>query len=114
MALVLATALWLGLPPLMAALLVLSAGALSTGALSGPNKEAAKARRLFRNESDKPFVGEPYERAMAYFYRGIIYWRDGEMDNARACFRSAEFEDSDAEKPWTVRIGQPPTTHGSA
>ena len=35
---------------------------------------------------------------MAYIYRGIIYWMDGEPDNARACFRSAEFEDSDAEK----------------
>ncbi len=34
---------------------------------------------------------------MAYIYRGIIYWMDGEPDNARACFRSAEFEDSDAE-----------------
>jgi hypothetical protein len=34
---------------------------------------------------------------MAYFYRGVLYWRDGELDNARACFRSAEFEDSDAE-----------------
>jgi hypothetical protein len=35
---------------------------------------------------------------MAYIYRGIIYWMDGEPDNARACFRSAEFEDSDAEQ----------------
>ena len=34
---------------------------------------------------------------MAYIYRGILYWMDGELDNARACFRSAEFEDSDAQ-----------------
>jgi hypothetical protein len=34
---------------------------------------------------------------MAYFYRGILYWMDGEIDNARACFRSAQFMDSDAE-----------------
>ena len=45
----------------------------------------------------KTFIGEPYERSMAYFYRGVIYWMDGELDNARACFKSAEFEDSDAE-----------------
>jgi hypothetical protein len=28
----------------------------------------------------------------------MLYWMDGEVDNARACFRSAEVEDSDAEK----------------
>ena len=35
---------------------------------------------------------------MAYFYRGILYWMDGQPDNARACFRSAEFIDSDTEE----------------
>jgi hypothetical protein len=30
---------------------------------------------------------------MAFFYRGILYWRDGELDNARACFRSAAVQD---------------------
>lgn len=34
---------------------------------------------------------------MAYYYRGILYWMDGEPDNARACFRSAQLADSDAE-----------------
>src|ERR1039458_501743 len=34
---------------------------------------------------------------MAFIYRGILYWMDGEPDNARACFRSAEFEDSDTQ-----------------
>jgi len=34
---------------------------------------------------------------MAYIYRGILYWMDGQPDNARACFRSAEIEDSDTE-----------------
>ncbi len=61
------------------------------------NSEAARSRRLFRNESDKPFIGEPYERVMANFYRGIIYWRDGEPDNARALFRTAQLLDSDTE-----------------
>jgi hypothetical protein len=59
------------------------------------NSEAAKSRRLFRKESDKPFVGEPYERAIASYYRGVIYWSDGEPDNARALLRSAQLIDSD-------------------
>jgi tetratricopeptide (TPR) repeat protein len=61
----------------------------------GPDAEARKSRRLFSRESRKTFIGEPYERSLAYFYRGVLYWRDGELDNARACFRSAQFEDSD-------------------
>ncbi len=61
------------------------------------NSEAARSRRLFRRESDKPFIGEPYERIMAHFYRGILYWRDGEPDNARALFRTAQLLDSDTE-----------------
>ena len=67
------------------------------GGIIGKDAEARKARGYFSKEARKTFIGEPYERAMAYFYRGVIYWRDGEPDNARACFRSAEFEDSDAQ-----------------
>lgn len=63
----------------------------------GKDADARKSRSLFSREARKTFIGEPYERSMAYFYRAILYWRDGEPDNARACFRSAEFEDSDAE-----------------
>jgi hypothetical protein len=70
---------------------------LTLGGLYGKDSEARKSRRLFQQEAKKTFIGEPYERAMAYFYRGVLYWRDSEIDNARACFRSAEFEDSDAE-----------------
>jgi hypothetical protein len=70
---------------------------LTLGGIYGPDAEARKSRRLFSRESRKTFIGEPYERSMAYFYRGVLYWMDGELDNARACFRSAEFEDSDAE-----------------
>jgi tetratricopeptide (TPR) repeat protein len=67
------------------------------GLLSGPDAAAARARGLFTAESSKNFIGEPYERAMAYYYRGLLYWRDGEIDNARACFRSAQLCDSEAE-----------------
>ena len=64
----------------------------------GPDPNAKKARGYFHAEAKKTFIGEPYERSMAFIYRGILYWMDGEPDNARACFRSAELEDSDTEK----------------
>ncbi len=70
---------------------------LTLGGIYGKDKDAAKARSYFHAEAKKTFIGEPYERSMAYIYRGILYWMDGQPDNARACFRSAEFEDSDVE-----------------
>lgn len=63
----------------------------------GPDPNARKARSYFHAEAKKTFIGEPYERSMAYIYRGILYWMEGQPDNARACFRSAEIEDSDTE-----------------
>lgn len=63
----------------------------------GPDPNARKARGYFHAEAKKTFIGEPYERSMAYIYRGILYWMGGEPDNARACFRSAEIEDSDTQ-----------------
>lgn len=70
--------------------------ARSAGALA-PGAEAAKSRRMFGREETKPFAGEPYERIMGGYYRGILYWRAGEPDNARALFRSGQFIDSDTE-----------------
>ena len=70
---------------------------LTLGGIFGPDKEARKARGYFASEAKKTFIGEPYERVMAYYYRGILYWIDGEHDNARACFRSGEIMDGDAE-----------------
>lgn len=64
----------------------------------GPDKVARKSRRLFQDESKKFFIGEPYERVMAYYYRGILYWKEGQLGNARACFRSAQVHDSDSEQ----------------
>jgi hypothetical protein len=63
--------------------------------IMGEDKAAKQSRSYFSTESEKTFIGEPYERVMAYYYRGILYWADGEPDNARACFRSAMVEDSD-------------------
>src|SRR5690606_38369046 len=45
----------------------------------------------------KIFKGDPYERSMTYFYRGVLYMQDREWDNARACFRSAIIMDAFAE-----------------
>ena len=68
------------------------------GGIITNDADAARARGLFAAESTKTFIGEPYERVMAYYYRGILYWRDGERDNARACFRSGQVIDSDPEQ----------------
>lgn len=71
---------------------LLAMGGVST------DKSTKLARSYFHSESSKNFIGEPYERVMAYYYRGILYWMDGEPDNARACFRSAAIQDADADK----------------
>jgi tetratricopeptide (TPR) repeat protein len=67
------------------------------GGIIANDADAKRARSLFSAESTKTFIGEPYERVMAYYYRGILYWRDGQPDNARACFRSGQVIDSDPE-----------------
>jgi hypothetical protein len=70
---------------------------LNIGGIINNSADAARARGLFSGENAKVFIGEPYERVMAYYYRGMLYWRDGQPDNARACFRTAQFIDSDAQ-----------------
>lgn len=67
------------------------------GGIYTSDEGAKKARSYFHEEAKKTFIGEPYERVMAYYYRGVLYWMDGEIDNARACFRSAQLQDADAE-----------------
>lgn len=62
------------------------------------NDSAAKARSLWHEEGRKDFKGEPYERAMAYYYRGLIYLIDGAYDNARASFVSGLMQDAFAEE----------------
>jgi hypothetical protein len=70
---------------------------LTLGGIYGKDKSARQSRGYFREEARKTFIGEPYERVMAYYYRGLLYWMDGEPDNARACFRSAQLEDAGTE-----------------
>lgn len=68
------------------------------GGIFTADPNSRQARSYFKAEAKKTFLGEPYERVMAYYYRGILYWMDGEPDNARACFRNAQFQDGDAEE----------------
>jgi tetratricopeptide (TPR) repeat protein len=61
------------------------------------NPEAQKAKSLWTAEKIKDFKGEPYERAMAYFYRGIVWAAKGDFQNARAMFKQADYQDTVAE-----------------
>src|SRR4051812_5792486 len=43
------------------------------GGIRANDETAKKARGYFSPERDKTFIGEPYERVMAYYYRGLLY-----------------------------------------
>ncbi|WP_223788924.1 hypothetical protein [Marinicella meishanensis] len=62
------------------------------------NKTAKKARSKFKKEALKDFKGEPYERAMVYFYRGLIYLHHDDYENARASMLGGLLHDSMAEE----------------
>ncbi len=64
------------------------------------SKTAKRARSLFVPEEEKTFKGEPYERSMAFFYRGILASQQADYELARACFRSASFYDSSAAQEY--------------
>jgi tetratricopeptide (TPR) repeat protein len=61
------------------------------------NAEAQKAKSLWTAEKVKDYKGEPYERAMAMFYRGLVYAAKGDFQNARALFKQADYQDTVAE-----------------
>ena len=67
-------------------------------AIYADNADAKKARELFTRESYKDFKGEPYERAMAYYYRGLLYMNEGDYQNARASFKGGILQDAFAEE----------------
>jgi len=62
------------------------------------NETAAKARKMWYEEGSKDFKGEPYERAMAYYYRGVLYMLAGDYENAGVCFRGGMLQDAFAEE----------------
>ena len=62
------------------------------------DENARQAKSLWNKEKVKDWKGEPYERAMAYYYRGLLYLKDGEFDNAAAAFRAADYQDTVAEQ----------------
>ncbi len=65
--------------------------------LYADNPSAAKARSNFTPERSKEFKGEAYERAMAFYYRGLIYLTQGDYGNARAVFQGGQLQDAFAE-----------------
>lgn len=67
-------------------------------AIYADNEEARKARGLWVKEDIKDFKGEPYERAMAYYYRGLLYLKAGDYENARASFKGGMLQDAFAEE----------------
>lgn len=80
------------------------AGELFDASLSGitavyaDNEQAARARGLWYEEGSKDFKGEPYERAMAFYYRGLLDMYAGDYENARASFKSGLLQDAFAEE----------------
>lgn len=63
------------------------------------SEQARRVReRIDVSERAKDFKGEPYERAMAYLYRGVLFLASGDYDNAHACFRSGVIQDAFAEE----------------
>ena len=67
-------------------------------AIYADSAQAAKARSLWHAEGSKDFKGEPYERWMAFYYRGVVDMMDGDWDNARADFKAGLLQDAFAEE----------------
>ncbi|SOZ18535.1 conserved exported hypothetical protein [Cupriavidus taiwanensis] len=55
---------------------------------------ARQARSLWSAESVKDWKGEPYERAMTFYYRGLLYAHAGDYQNARAAFLQADIQNA--------------------
>lgn len=68
------------------------------------NTELQKFWGRIIDETQLVYKGEPYERAMAHYYLGILYYMRGDYGNAGACLRNSLFklkiydEQNDLEK----------------
>lgn len=58
----------------------------------GVNNGGRTAGAFLVDEKVKVWKGEPFERAMANFYLGVIYYRRHDYNNARAAFENAMFK----------------------
>jgi tetratricopeptide (TPR) repeat protein len=63
-------------------------------AIYADDENAKNARSVFNGEKVKDFKGEPYERAMLYYYRGLLYIQENDYQNARASFLAADRHDT--------------------
>lgn len=84
-----------GQPELAAKALDQSIQRIEAVRAGGRDIEAAKSK--FSTEASKDFKGEPYEKAMVYYYRGLVYLIGGDFSNAAASFAQVNVEDSVAE-----------------
>jgi hypothetical protein len=65
--------------------------------LYADSESALAARSKWKEEGSKEFKGEPYERTMLYYYRGLMDLWEGQYDNAGASFRGGLLQDAFAE-----------------
>lgn len=61
-------------------------------------ESARRARTLWYAEAAKDFKGEPYERAMAYYYRGVADLLQGNAEDAFVAFNAGQLQDAFAEE----------------
>ncbi len=59
---------------------------------AGVNNPARTAATVLFNENVRIWLGEPYERAMANFELGVVYYLRGDYANARGAFENALFK----------------------
>jgi tetratricopeptide (TPR) repeat protein len=62
------------------------------GTLESTSREDARA--IFGEEATKTWKGDPYERCMNALYKGLLYWRRGDLGNAAACFKRGLLADA--------------------
>jgi tetratricopeptide (TPR) repeat protein len=65
------------------------------GTLESSPKEARRA--ILGEEATKRWKGDPHERAMGAYYKGLLYWRRGDLGNASACFKAGLLADAYSE-----------------
>jgi tetratricopeptide (TPR) repeat protein len=59
---------------------------------AGVNNPARTAATVLFNESVRIWLGEPYERAIANFQLGVVYYLQNDYANARGAFENALFK----------------------